>query len=144
MSQPALKQGLYKYNQSTNTTMKNPTNTKTTTKPKSAYHDTPFSPYFRELDVIDGAKKYSSEFGSIMILSLVEEVGEMARAYLAEHGRKASNLAAQTDETYEQELGDLMLTIIRFARIKNINLDERIRYSLEKIKRRKTKPKTGH
>ncbi len=76
-----------------------------------------------------------------MILSLVEEVGEMARAYLAEHGRKKTNLAAQQDESYEQELGDLLVTILRFARIKHIDLDERIMYTLDKVKQRKTTPK---
>ncbi len=65
----------------------------------------------------------------------------MSRAYLAEHGRKASNLAAQRDETYQQELGDLLITIMRFARAKNINLDERIQYTIEKIKKRRTQPK---
>lgn len=108
---------------------------------KQDYHDTPFAKYFRVLDEIDKGKRYSKEFGSIMIISLMEEVGEMARAYLAEHGRKPSNLAAQEDETYKEELGDLLVTILRFARIKNINLDERINYTLEKIKQRKTKPK---
>lgn len=105
------------------------------------YHETPFAKYFRALDEIDGDRKYSDEFGSIMILSLVEEVGEMARAYLAKHGRKRTNLKAQADETYQQELGDLMLTILRFARVKNINLDERLGYSLDKIKKRKMNPK---
>ncbi len=76
-----------------------------------------------------------------MILSLLEELGEMSRAYLAEHGRKKTNMAAQADETYEQELGDLLVTILRFARIKNINLHERILYTLEKIKKRKIAPK---
>ena len=93
------------------------------------------------LDDIDGSKRYSDEFGSILILNLVEEVGEMARAYLAKQGRKASNLAAQEDETYKQELGDLLLVILRFARIKKIDLDAQIRYSLNKIKKRRIQPK---
>lgn len=109
---------------------------------KQDYHETPFAKYFRILDEIDKNKRYTKEFGSIMILSLLEEVGEMARAYLAEHGRKPTNKAAQEDETYKQELGDLLVTILRFARIKNINLDERIMYTLEKVKQRKVKPKT--
>ena len=113
-----------------------------TTAKKSKYHETPFADYFRELDQIDKGLKYTEEFGSMLILSLVEEVGEMARAYLAKHGRKGTNLAAQADETYEQELGDLLLTILRFARIKNINLDERLSYSIKKIRNRKFKPKT--
>jgi len=110
---------------------------------KQQFHKTPFSQYFRILDEIDKGKRYSKEYGSIMIISLLEELGEMARAYLAEHGRKKSNKAAQADESYEQELGDLLVTIIRFARIKNINLHERIMYTLDKIKDRKNKPKTA-
>ncbi len=77
----------------------------------------------------------------MLILSLVEEVGEMARSYLAKHGRKPSNIAAQEDETYDQELGDIMVSILRFARIKNIDLHKRIMYSLEKIAKRKIEPK---
>ena len=107
-------------------------------KPKMS---TPFGKYFRELEKIDSDLKTSKEFGSILILSLVEEIGEMARAYLAKHGRKGTNIAAQLDETYEQELGDILVTIIRFARIKNIDLDKRIKYTLEKIKKRKISPK---
>ncbi len=42
----------------------------------------------------------------------------MARAYLAKHGYKKSNLAAQQDESYEQELGDILVTVLRFARVK--------------------------
>lgn len=102
---------------------------------------TPFGKYFKKLDQIDTDLKSSEEFGSILILSLVEEVGEMARAYLAKHGRKPTNLSAQSDETYQQELGDILVAIIRFARIKNINLDQRIMYTLRKIERRKRNPK---
>ncbi len=101
----------------------------------------PFGKYFKKLETIDADKKNNDEFGSILILSMVEELGEMARAYLAKHGRKPTNLSAQADETYEQELGDILVAIIRFARIKNINLDQRIMYTLRKIERRKTAPK---
>lgn len=108
---------------------------------KKYYHRSSFGEYFKQLDDIDKGQRYSDEFGSMLILGLVEELGEMARAYLAKHGRKRSNLAAQQDETYEQELGDILVVIIRFARIKKINLHERIMYSLNKIKRRKLQPK---
>src|SRR3989338_5781251 len=101
-----------------------------------------FGKYFAQLDQFDKDLKYSQEFGSFLILSLVEEIGEMARAYLAKHGRKGTNIAAQQDETYEQELGDILVSILRFARIKNINLHRRIMYSLNKIKRRRLVPKT--
>lgn len=108
---------------------------------KQPYYSTPFKEYFRILDELDKGSRYNKEFGSVLILSLVEEIGEMARAYLAEHGRKPTNLAAQADETYEQELGDILVSIFRFARIKKINLDERIMYSLNKIQKRRKQPK---
>lgn len=104
-------------------------------------HGSPFGKYFSYLDKIDASVKKNDEFGSILILNLVEEIGEMARAYLAKHGRKGTNLAAQQDETYKQELGDILVAIIRFAKVKNINLDQRIMYSLRKIEKRRTKPK---
>lgn len=116
-------------------------NTSHPKKPKQQYFQTPFSRYFRQLDAIDKGRRYSKEYGSIMILGLVEEVGEMARAYLAEHGRKKTNLAAQADESYQQELGDLLVTILRFARIKKIDLHERIMYTLDKIEKRRSQPK---
>lgn len=112
------------------------------THKRRTYQQSPFKEYFNKLTDIDKGSRDSKEFGSILILSLVEEVGEMARAYLAEHGRKKTNLAAQNDETYQQELGDILVSILRFARIKNINLHERIMYSLEKVKGRQDKPKT--
>lgn len=110
-------------------------------QPKHTHHKSPFAEYFNYLSRIDRGKRYSKEYGSILLLSLTEEVGEIARAYLAEHGRKPLNLAAQRDESYEQELGDLVVTILRIARIKDINLHERILGSLRKIEARKQKPK---
>jgi NTP pyrophosphatase (non-canonical NTP hydrolase) len=109
-------------------------------KGMTVYYKSPFSEYIKLLQDID--KTFTQkEYGSILILTLVEEVGEMSRAYLAEHGRKKSNLAAQRDETYEQELGDILVAIIRFAKAKNINLDERIRYTIAKIQKRQSVPK---
>lgn len=102
----------------------------------------PFGYYFKYLDNIDKGARDSKEFGSILILQIVEEVGEMSRAYLAEHGRKATNLAAQADETYKQELGDILVSILRLARIKKLNLHDAMMYSLKKIEKRKTEPKT--
>lgn len=108
---------------------------------KKKVYATPFGEYITLLDQIDDKVTTSDEYGSMLILTLVEEVGEMARAYLAKHGRKKTNKAAQDDETYEQELGDILVAILRFARIKDINLHKRIMYSLLKIKHRKKRPK---
>lgn len=101
----------------------------------------PFGRYISYLDRTDADLKDKEEFGSMLILSLVEEIGEMARAYLAKHGRKPSNIAAQKDETYEQELGDIIVAVLRFARIKNIDLHKRVMYTLHKIARRREQPK---
>lgn len=101
----------------------------------------PFGKYISILEKADEELKNKEEFGSFLILSLVEEVGEMARAYLAKHGRKPTNIAAQEDETYEQELGDIIVSVLRFARIKNIDLHKRVMYTLHKIKKRQTDPK---
>ena len=111
------------------------------TNKKKKIYSTPFGVYIQKLDQIDKGVKSTEEYGSMLILSLVEEIGEMARAYLALHGRKKTNVAAQKDETYEQELGDILLAILRFARIKDINLDKRLMYSLKKIERRRKQPK---
>ena len=101
----------------------------------------PFGKYITILEEADKDVRNQEEFGSFLILSLVEEVGEMARAYLAKHGRKPTNLAAQKDETYEQELGDIIVAVLRFARIKNIDLHKRVMYTLKKIEKRQTEPK---
>jgi NTP pyrophosphatase (non-canonical NTP hydrolase) len=90
---------------------------------------------------LDSDLPKNKEYGSILILALMEEVGEIARAYLAEHGRKPTNKAAQRDETYKQEIGDLLISIIRIAIEKNINLDHRIQYTLKKIQKRRLQPK---
>ena len=116
-------------------------NSQNTFMKKTKRQRSTFGKYFAYLDQIDRDLKSSQEFGSFLILSLVEEIGEMARAYLAKHGRKSTNIAAQQDETYEQELGDIIVSILRFARIKNINLHKRIMYSLNTIKRRREEPK---
>lgn len=104
---------------------------------KKTAMSTPFGAYIKEFERIDKDLKGTEEYGSFLILTLVEEIGEMARAYLAKHGRKKTNIAAQKDETYEQELGDILVAILRFARIKNVNLDKRIKYSMKKISRRR-------
>ncbi len=97
--------------------------------------------YISTLRDLEKEEIRNNEYGSILILALMEEVGEIARAYLAEHGRKPTNITAQKDETYKQELGDLLVSIMKLAIYKNINLDHRIEYTIKKIRRRKSNPK---
>lgn len=97
--------------------------------------------YISELRELERGNLRDREYGSILILAMVEEIGEIARAYLAEHGRKPTNIKAQRDETYIHELGDLLVSILKLAVYKNINLDHRIGYTLKKIRNRKFRPK---
>jgi NTP pyrophosphatase (non-canonical NTP hydrolase) len=93
--------------------------------------------YQKELAQLDKGQK-PQDYTSMLILAIVEEVGEMARAYLAKKGRKPRNIRAQKDESYKQELGDLILAIMKLANIKKVDLDKQVQYSLRKIgKRRK-------
>ena len=92
--------------------------------------------YQKELSKVDKGKK-PRDYTSMLILAIVEEVSEVARAYLAKKGRKGKHHRAVQDETYKQELGDIILAIMKLANIKNIDLDKQIQYSLRKIKRRK-------
>jgi NTP pyrophosphatase (non-canonical NTP hydrolase) len=105
-------------------------------------HSYPLTHYQNQLKDIDnllGDKPKA--YGSTLILGLMEEVGEIARAYLAEQGYKATNIKAQQDETYTQELGDLLVSILRLAVEKNIDLDARIQYTIRKLRRRIKQPK---
>ncbi len=104
-------------------------------------HTKTLQEYITELRELEKDMLKDKEYGSILILGIIEEVGEIARAYLAEHGRKPTNLTAQQDETYKHELGDLLVSIIKLAVYKNINLDHRIEYTLKKIRQRKRQPK---
>ena len=97
--------------------------------------------YITTLRELEREEMKDKEYGSILILAIMEEIGEIARAYLAEHGRKPTNIKAQKDETYIHELGDLLVSILKLAIYKNINLDHRIEYTLKKIKQRKLHPK---
>ena len=93
------------------------------------------SQYQQVLKIID--KNKGDDYTSMLLLAIVEEVGEMARAYLAMKGRKPKNKRAQEDESYKQEMGDVVVAIMKLANLRNINLDDRIAYTLRKIKNRK-------
>jgi NTP pyrophosphatase (non-canonical NTP hydrolase) len=93
--------------------------------------------YQKELREFDQDIDRPKDYTSMLILGIVEEVGEMSRAYLAKKGRKPINKRAQLDETYKQELGDIILAIMKMANIKKIDLEKQIQYSLRKIKKRK-------
>lgn len=108
-------------------------------KEKQKNFDTPFNKYFAQMAKIFPEDK--EEFSPFLILRIVEETGEMARACLAKHGRKQNNLLAQNDETYIEEMGDLLISVMRLAQAKNVNLDDLIERSLHKLEARRQHPK---
>jgi NTP pyrophosphatase (non-canonical NTP hydrolase) len=91
--------------------------------------------YQNQLKMLDKGKR-TKDYTSMLILGVVEEVGEMARAYLSMTGRKPQNLRAKMDESYKQELGDIVVAIMKLANVKNIDLNKQIQYTLGKIKKR--------
>ena len=93
--------------------------------------------YQSELIKIDKQVPQIDKYTSVLVLAIVEEVWEMARAYLSRIGKKPHNLKAQKDESYRQELGDIIVAIIKLAYIKKIDLDKQIQYTISKIKKRR-------
>jgi len=67
----------------------------------------------------------------IILLYLMEELGEATRAFLKENGYKAQN--NRVTETFQQEIGDVFFMILRLAYVTNTDLEKQLRYTLEKL-----------
>ena len=63
---------------------------------------------------------------------LFEEGGEFARLVNHVYGPKKKKLDEQAQDM-EEEMGDIIYTLICFANSHNINLDEAVRKSLDKV-----------
>ncbi|MBI5614457.1 hypothetical protein HY947_06015 [Candidatus Gottesmanbacteria bacterium] len=70
----------------------------------------------------------------IILLFLLEELGETARAFLKESGHKESN--DRIVESYKQELGDVFFLLLSLASSRGINLEEQLDYTIKKLKTR--------
>jgi len=80
--------------------------------------------------------KVSRELGhsddpKIILLFFLEELGEVARAFLKEEGHKEDN--KRIIETYKQEMGDVFFLLLRLAHVKDINLEEELDHTLQKL-----------
>lgn len=73
-----------------------------------------------------------SEDPTIILLFLMEELGEVARAYLKEGGHKAGN--DRVTETFRQEMGDVFLLLLRLAAVTNTNLEEMLEKTENKLR----------
>ncbi|MDO8451361.1 MAG: MazG nucleotide pyrophosphohydrolase domain-containing protein [bacterium] len=87
-------------------------------------------------DLTIHAGKRAEELGhsddpKVILLFLLEELGEVARAFLKEEGHKEDN--NRIVETYKQELGDVFFLLLRLAHIKGIDLERQLEYTLEKL-----------
>lgn len=65
-----------------------------------------------------------SEDPTIILLFLMEELGEVARAYLKEEGHKAGN--NRVTETFRQEMGDVFYLLLRLAAVTGTDLEEEL------------------
>lgn len=68
---------------------------------------------------------------------LFEEGGEFARLVNHVYGPKKKKLDEKVQDM-EEEMGDIIYTLICFANSHNINLDEALRKSLDKVTQRDT------
>ncbi len=67
-----------------------------------------------------------------ILARLVEEVGEFARLVNHEYGPKKKKDSEATQH-FEEEIGDILYTLTCFANTHNINLDEALKRSLDKV-----------
>ncbi len=76
-------------------------------------------------------KRKHNEDPKIILLFLLEELGEVARAFLKEEGHKLDN--PRILESYKQELGDVLFLLLQLADVKEIDLEEQLNYTIQKL-----------
>lgn len=69
----------------------------------------------------------------IILLFLLEELGEVTRAYLKEEGHKESN--DRIKETFRQEMGDVFFLLLRLAYITDTDLEEELEKTIKKLEK---------
>jgi NTP pyrophosphatase (non-canonical NTP hydrolase) len=77
-----------------------------------------------------------SEDPTIILLFLMEELGEVARAYLKEGGHKAGN--DRVTETFRQEMGDVFYLLLRLAAVTGTDLEEELGKTINKLEKTAT------
>jgi NTP pyrophosphatase (non-canonical NTP hydrolase) len=73
-----------------------------------------------------------------ILARLVEEVGEFARLVNHMHGDKKKK-DSETEQRMEEEIGDILYTLICYANSNNIDLDQAIEKSFDKVMKRDLK-----
>lgn len=70
---------------------------------------------------------------NIILLFLMEELGEAARAYLKEKGHKEGN--DRVNESFRQELGDVFYLILRLAWATDTDLETELAKTEKKLRK---------
>ncbi len=70
-----------------------------------------------------------------ILARLVEEVGEFARLVNHEYGPKQKKSTERTQE-FQDEIGDILYSLACFCNTHDIDLDEALKGSLEKVQSR--------
>jgi NTP pyrophosphatase (non-canonical NTP hydrolase) len=82
---------------------------------------------------MQGGKWFCVKDPNIILLFLMEELGEVARAYLKEEGHKAGN--DRVTETFRQELGDVFYLILRLAWATDTDLEAELTKTEKKLQK---------
>jgi NTP pyrophosphatase (non-canonical NTP hydrolase) len=69
----------------------------------------------------------------IILLFLMEELGEVTRAYLKEAGHKEGN--DRVTETFRQEMGDVFYLLLRLAWATNTDLEAELTKTEKKLEK---------
>lgn len=72
-----------------------------------------------------------SEDPTVILLFLLEELGEVSRAFLKERGHKQNNNRVM--ETFREEMGDLLYMLLRLAHATNVDLEESLEHTIQKL-----------
>ena len=91
--------------------------------------------YQKELDRMFKKNKWPYWPPLVILAQLFEEGGELARVFNHLYGKKPKK-KTEVKQDLEEEIGDILFTIICIANSLNISLDMAIRKSLDKATRR--------
>jgi NTP pyrophosphatase (non-canonical NTP hydrolase) len=91
--------------------------------------------YQKELDIWFKKNKWKYWKPHEILARLFEEGGEFARLVNHIYGPKKKKLD-EKDQELEEEMGDIIYTLICFANSNGLNLDRGIRKSLDKVMKR--------
>lgn len=91
--------------------------------------------YQQELDQWFKQKSWDYWTPHEILARLMEECGEFARLVNHVYGPKKKK-STEAEQQFEDEIGDILYTLICFANSNNISLDAAIRRSMDKVMER--------